>query len=387
MDPEKESSTWYMTNYVGFAGYTALVWDHLITFSLEVELIWGAIRKGERKPLFFLFLINRYLIPIGFIMNLFAYLSSTLSWDPATCREGDVHSCRCQRFVRFEGALTMIGIDVAALMMFIRIYALYHKGGKVIICGVAALLAVQIGVNAWLLTLGTAVQHENVPACTMIFGTAQSWIASSTAWIPLMYDSVVLALTIYKTFPRLHKGQLLDPPYIMRKMLEGGILYYRQVCFLNWSHNALRLKAPDELKNICAQLELLITVMMMSRITLNLRNSGHKEKKIGKKLNDLGHVSTLISATAPSSPISPNTQYPPWNSRNLHTDDPRYPDPSLSPDHHKSGVVIHIEHTSIRDDDYPTMFASQLEAGPGLQSTRVPASHLPSSMGEGSYWA
>ncbi|KAJ7646188.1 hypothetical protein B0H17DRAFT_1215758 [Mycena rosella] len=43
------------TNYVGFVGFTILIWDHLDTFTTEVEYIW----KGKKGLLVYLFLLNR----------------------------------------------------------------------------------------------------------------------------------------------------------------------------------------------------------------------------------------------------------------------------------------------------------------------------------------
>ncbi|KAG2123715.1 hypothetical protein BD769DRAFT_904464 [Suillus cothurnatus] len=57
------------TIYVGFVGFTILVWDHLVTSGDEIEVIW----KGRKGILVYLFLLNRYLTPLGFIINLVAY--------------------------------------------------------------------------------------------------------------------------------------------------------------------------------------------------------------------------------------------------------------------------------------------------------------------------
>jgi len=56
------------TNYVGLAGFTMLVYDHIITFEDEVKYIWKA--KDKTKIILWLFFINRYLTPFGFIINL-----------------------------------------------------------------------------------------------------------------------------------------------------------------------------------------------------------------------------------------------------------------------------------------------------------------------------
>jgi hypothetical protein len=51
---------------MGFASFTILIWDHIITFPAEVEYIW----KGKKSFLVYLFFLNRYLIPLGFIINI-----------------------------------------------------------------------------------------------------------------------------------------------------------------------------------------------------------------------------------------------------------------------------------------------------------------------------
>ncbi|KAI0763685.1 hypothetical protein BC629DRAFT_1596881 [Irpex lacteus] len=55
-----------MTIYMGFVSFSIVVWDHLVTFSDEVEYVW----KGHKGVFVVLFLINRYLTPLGFIINL-----------------------------------------------------------------------------------------------------------------------------------------------------------------------------------------------------------------------------------------------------------------------------------------------------------------------------
>ncbi|TCD59887.1 hypothetical protein EIP91_011254, partial [Steccherinum ochraceum] len=65
-----------VTVYMGFVSFMILVWDHIITLGDEVEYIW----MGRKGPIVWLFFINRYLSPFGFIINLFAYMSP--SWTP-----------------------------------------------------------------------------------------------------------------------------------------------------------------------------------------------------------------------------------------------------------------------------------------------------------------
>ncbi|TFK24399.1 hypothetical protein FA15DRAFT_669631 [Coprinopsis marcescibilis] len=256
-----EDISWQLnTNYMGFASFTMLVWDHVDTFADEVEYIW----KGKKGPIVYLFLVNRYLTPLGFIVNLIAYLSPF--WTNETC----------DRFIRFEGAMTVTGINIVALMMFMRIHALYHRNIPVLV-GVFVLLCVEFGVNAYLLTHGVRVHHNpesGVVACTMIFSpTVPGWLAASSAWLPLVYDTVILSLTVYRTLPTLKNKRT---SYIMKRLFQDGLVYYSAIFAVTLVLTLMIVFAPPGIQNITAQLELLLTVAMMSRITINLKKSVHK---------------------------------------------------------------------------------------------------------------
>ncbi|KAJ7457598.1 hypothetical protein B0H11DRAFT_2243357 [Mycena galericulata] len=246
----------FRTNYVGIAGFTILIWDHFDTFTTEVEYIW----KGKKGIIVYLFLLNRYLTPLGFIVNLFAYLSPVWTHE---------------RYETIPGSMTLIGIHVVAIMMLLRINALYSERRIVVGC-VFFLFSVMFTVNTWLLTKGEPVSHNpasGVKACTMIFPPNISTIASSSAWLPLLYDSVVLILTLVKTVPLLGRDK---GTFVMKRLLEDGLLYYTAIFSVTLVLTIMIISAPPGLKNIAAQLELLITVTMMSRITLNLKKCSRK---------------------------------------------------------------------------------------------------------------
>ncbi|KAJ3729479.1 hypothetical protein C8R42DRAFT_652061 [Lentinula raphanica] len=238
-----------------------MLWDHVDTFTTEVKYIWP--RVGERKPIVYLFLIvcngqlpivhrsssdlqNRYIMPLGFIINLVAYFKI----DAETCRH----------FVRYEGAMTMIGINVVGLMMLIRIFALY-KDQKWVVTGVASLLIAEIGVYSWLMSTGEPVQHHpNITSCTMIFGESNPAASSASAWIPLLYDTVIFSLTLHATIPSVRNAQGSAAIYIMKQLLKDGLIYYSVICAVNLALTTMIVAAQPGLKNVLAQLELLITV-------------------------------------------------------------------------------------------------------------------------------
>jgi len=203
---------------------------------------------------------NRYLTPLGFIVNLYAYLSPV--WTPETCT----------RFIRYEGSMTVIGINVVALMMFIRMKALYY-GQNIVLAGVAILGLFSFSMNAYLLTKGVAVVHNpesGVRACTMIFEDGINVLASSSAWLPLLYDTLILGLTLNRTLPSLRNK---TASYVMRRLFHDGLVYYSVIFSITFVLSIMIAAAPPGIQNITAQLELLMTVAMMSRITISLKSS------------------------------------------------------------------------------------------------------------------
>ncbi|KAH9024816.1 hypothetical protein EDB85DRAFT_2150229 [Lactarius pseudohatsudake] len=270
-----------LTKYFGVASFTILVWDHIITFPDEVELIW----KGGKGHVVYLFFLNRYLIPLSFVVNLWAYFSL----------EGTLGSQSCSHFVRFEGSMTMIGISVVALMLFLRIRALYadHAGKLVIQAIIISILLTFVGVNSWLLTHGIPVPHYLATSCTMIVDPdVPAWIASSTAWLPLLYDTVVVSLTLYRTGGALYSASK-STGEIFRVMLREGLLYYSAICTVTLAFTIMIVSADPSVRNITAQLELCLTVAMMSRITLHLKRFGHGDTVISSYATRRPHDRSL----------------------------------------------------------------------------------------------
>jgi len=240
------------TNYLGTASMALLLYDHLLTLDDEIQYIW----RRRLSLITYLFLINRYLTPLGFIVNMLAYLSPLFT--PEVC----VH------FVRYEGAFTTVSVGIAASMMIIRVYAVYGEN-KGILALLALVLSAQVGVQAWLLSGAQAVPH---PAgehnCTMVFGNNVGSWGSAYAWMPLLFDTTVLALTVLRTLGLVRSGRAGN---IVRTLLRDGIMYYSVIFSANLVLTVMLISAPVGIKGIAAQFEQLITVTMMSRITINLK--------------------------------------------------------------------------------------------------------------------
>ncbi|KAG2074464.1 hypothetical protein BDR04DRAFT_1151167 [Suillus decipiens] len=269
------------TIYVGIVGFTILIWDHLVTSGDEIEFIW----HGRKAIHVYLFLLNRYLTPLGFIVNLVAYnlpsWSSEVSFDVlCSLLAINLTNLTAEHFVRYEGAMTAIGIEIVGIMMLLRVIAMYRHQRATILLAVLLLLA-WIVVTAWLLIHAgrftvrySFFAHDNLAyaftACTMVFNSGS--IASASAWFPLLYDTYVFGLTLNRTLPAIRNK---EAGRIIHTLFADGLLYYSVICTVNLVLAIMIIRAPVGVKNIAAQLELVLTVTMMSRITLNIKKQAY----------------------------------------------------------------------------------------------------------------
>jgi len=115
--------------------------------------------------------------------------------------------------------------------------------------------------------------NSGIHACSMVFDPSISGAASASAWIPLLYDTIIFGLTLYRTVPPIRRE---EASYIIKRLLEDGILYYSVIFSVTLVLTFMIVAAPPGTKNIAAQMEQLVTVAMMSRITIHLKRAGDR---------------------------------------------------------------------------------------------------------------
>ena len=57
--------------------------------------------------------------------------------------------------------MTVLGINTVALMMLLRVYAMYDKN-RAVVGFVAVVFCLELGTNVWLLTYGIGEPNENL---------------------------------------------------------------------------------------------------------------------------------------------------------------------------------------------------------------------------------
>ncbi|KAF8522756.1 hypothetical protein BU17DRAFT_64215 [Hysterangium stoloniferum] len=244
------------TNYFGFSSFTILLYDHLLTFGDEVQYVW----RGKKTLVSWLFLL------------------------PIPQQRGEI---QCKRFVRFEGAMTFLGVAVALIIMGFRRYspiivlhrvsALYRGNVSVVVL-LGVIYVGVFGTGVWLLSNGellvTCVEVSFASGTTRSRNSRKNAWGSLWAWMPLLYDTVVLVLVLRLLRIRapLHRNEW-GRDRLVTALITDGLLYYSIICASNLTLGIMITTAPisGSASSDSQRTHHSITVVMMSRITLNVR--------------------------------------------------------------------------------------------------------------------
>lgn len=163
-----------------------------------------------------------------------AYLSS---WSLTTC----------SHFVRYEGACTAIALAVSELLLLIRIIGLYWDK-RIIPAAVFVIWIAQQAISVWLLSHGEAVRHEESfdHACTMFFHLT-AFPPSLSAWIPLLFDTVVIGLVLYKCLPKIPEKRI-TMTRVYETLVKDGLMYYAVLFSVNFVLGVMIIVAQVRLR-------------------------------------------------------------------------------------------------------------------------------------------
>ncbi|KAH6899454.1 hypothetical protein BKA70DRAFT_733652 [Coprinopsis sp. MPI-PUGE-AT-0042] len=265
------------SKYFQLAAFVMLIWDHFISFDEEVERIW----KRRTSGLTILFLLNRYITPLQFIIIVTAFHHP--QWTNEVCA----------RFVAFEGASTVAMIAICQMVMILRIYALYAQN-KMVLVGLGIVWAAQIIISSVGITLGfVAPLPPGYTGC--IFTSSHRFFPA--LWVaPLITDSIIFLMTVLRTND--YRSLIRGTP-TLHIFVRDGAAYFLIIFLANLMNTLIYFLAPGAVKAIGASFSQLITATMVSRLVLNLRSLSASAEHFDE---DYAH-DTLDHRAPPNTPL------------------------------------------------------------------------------------
>ncbi|VDB99451.1 unnamed protein product [Peniophora sp. CBMAI 1063] len=233
-----------------------LYYDYLLTVGDEIQHYW----PNRRRPLTWLsclFLGVRYLAVIGYIPALVALVWGT-DWQQG-----------CGALQYYETFLELCLQVLVAALCILRVYALYAKDRRVLI-GLILLAVVLLAVASYFFA------SKNIHSPSYFWSIAPSCGLSTPpergarlaiAWSAvLIFDLSILFMTAVRA------GRVWQAGRIVHVVLRDGVLYF---CALSASNlvNIVTLRvATPLLRTTFGSLTNVLSVVLISRLMLNLRS-------------------------------------------------------------------------------------------------------------------
>ncbi|KAI6142612.1 hypothetical protein BKA82DRAFT_4189096 [Pisolithus tinctorius] len=239
-----------------------LCYDYLLTWRREVDFFWT---EPHRSWMFALFVANRYFT----ILARVPVMVGTF-WPRSWVQDGTF----CKAAGVYEQITILIVQIVGAVIMIIRVYALYQKSRRVLVFLVSIALAA-IGIACWAILSPSPGTSRAVPTPAPRYGcdvpiTYDQAEYMAIAWSgQMMFDAIVFVLTLRRT---LHIGRL-GRRTLSDVIIRDGVLYFGLMTSANVANIAAFLVGTTSpTKSLLAGFTSVISSTMISRLVLNLRD-------------------------------------------------------------------------------------------------------------------
>ncbi|KAK0219919.1 hypothetical protein IW262DRAFT_1381314 [Armillaria fumosa] len=236
--------------YLQIISLSFLYWDHLITIDDELRLLWNKPKTLAS----YLFFANRYLAFFGNITV------TTLGFTTLSVTS-------CDNYALYRQILLVASQIVVCALLTMRIYALYACSIKVLMymLGSGVIL---FAVSCWSLTDQKSDRWEDSGCHIGLSRVTAIHVAS--AWEALfIYDSMLFVFTFYRAYT--HRTEKIPLLYLV---FRDGSIYYATMALATLSNVLTFYLAGPYLRGGLSSCASSLSVTLMSRLTLNLHQTG-----------------------------------------------------------------------------------------------------------------
>jgi len=284
------------------AGFTALIYDHLITLNVEIDLIWMS-RPGLVS---IIFLLNRYLVPLMLVVDLFEMFGLP-SASPTV-------ATFCKVWTAVQGYLTIASFMSIHVIVALRVYAM-HNGRKWIGRTLWIACTIYFLSSTSIITVATAHLIPGLePELHSCVGKIPSYLW--LAWLPsVIFESILFALTVYAMMAGNRRRSFNTLTLILYR---DGLLYFFAVTVCSLFSLFVWALADPTFIGLARYFALAAVNLVGSRMVLNLKSYAASMNGRARDWDDPDSTDGFGFAPQPQ-------------------DTPQHPDPSLEPGSTDSG--------------------------------------------------
>lgn len=258
-----------ISKYYQLASVIILLYDYVITLDMEIEWVWSRLKRSKITIADALFLLNRYFPLISYFWIIFAYGQSY--WSPSAC----------SIFLHFPLVMTTISECIIGVIVMLRLYAVYLGAVWVPAClGILVLVSLAFGIRASM-SVTLVPPHIGVNGCIMTVKDGSESVFAMLWAMGAIFDATVFFMTIWGTRQRQMCNadqKTTGPKCLPGLLLRHGIIYF----FVMFSAKVVNFAVfwivsdAKDLITINWTFNHTITVIMISRLVLNLRAQGEQ---------------------------------------------------------------------------------------------------------------
>ncbi|KAI0826672.1 hypothetical protein BC628DRAFT_250289 [Trametes gibbosa] len=233
-------------------GFVALLYDHLITLTDEINLIWN-VRKGVVSTVF---LLNRYCIPVVLALDIYESFGNAAA-----------SIVFCKVWTVIQSYVTIVSyISIHATVAW-RLYAIFNgKAWVAWVLWIAGFLnfAISAGITTASLVPIIANLRPYHNACV---GSVPNYIWS--IWLPsVFFETLLFGLTITAM---LYQGQHRSLTSLSLLLYRDGMLYFVAVTFCSMFSLMVWALAGPDLLGLARYFALAMVNIAGARLVLNLK--------------------------------------------------------------------------------------------------------------------
>ncbi|PPQ68733.1 hypothetical protein CVT24_007560 [Panaeolus cyanescens] len=323
-----------VTRYAQLGSSVIIVFDHILTFGDEIELIWQSPWSLGKA----LFILNRYYCLAAVIFNNYGFFSTTLtdsvivsiyirdalhyltSDDPPRSLFAPMNVMySCQRFFDWQGWTGLIACMLAEGILQMRLYALYSLNKKVLAVMLSTFV-VSTAVAAWI--MHSALSTIKATATPLLGGAGMFCVPSNvpknfyTFWIPMLaFECLLCVLALIRGFQTFRSGGSLfqSGRKLVGVLIRDSIFYFLIICATYLTCLLVWIAAPVTLLEVPIGFSLAMSCVLSNRIVLNVRQVSQEIN--ASKISSHKHVSIRmaeVSTTGGDSFCTPNSRSP-WS--------------------------------------------------------------------------
>ncbi|KAF9233747.1 hypothetical protein BU15DRAFT_66317 [Melanogaster broomeanus] len=256
-----------------FAGHSLLVYDYLLTFSHEVEYVWGSPWTVVKAT----FLLNRYGNLVG--------QSIIALEETGSLSHGSEEFCT--RFNLFGSIFAIFSIESIHILVLMRAWAIWgctYRAAVLLILLYVVYILVVVGMAAYIMTTADFVDFQYLAEIGVCVEPIPRfcWVLYATT---LLLDTGMFATVMYSLHKFSWHSRHLYPSALLRLLVRDAAAFYIMgltalqasacnslftiVCWTVYSNYLYRKQDPRNLLQLALSLPLLSIVGQ--RLVLNLR--------------------------------------------------------------------------------------------------------------------